>query len=104
MRSVEDFPKLIEQLDKRKDWNRASREVETLLDLFPSLKYSYSSQLPFAYKKGVVNVRHSVETGNVYVGDIARSHSIRLDPVDSPKEIKKYRLRIQRVTEATRIT
>ena len=99
MRSVEDFPKLIEQLDKRKDWNRVSREVETLLDLFPSLKYSYSSQLPAAYKKGIVDVCHSAENGNVFVGDIARSHSIRLDPVDSPKELKKYRLRIQRVID-----
>lgn len=51
MRSVEDFPKLIEQLDNRKDWNREKREIVNLLDLFPSLKYSYSSQLPSAYKK-----------------------------------------------------
>ena len=99
MRSIEDFPKLIEQLDKRKEWNRVSRKVETLLDLFPSLKYSYSSQLPGAYKKGIVDVRCSSETGKTYVGDIARSHSIRLDPVDSPKELKKYRLRIQRVID-----
>ena len=99
IRSIEDFPKLIKQLDKRKEWNRASREVKNLLDLFPSLKYSYSSQLPIAYKKGVVNVCYSVETGSSYVSDIARSHSIKLDPIDSPKELKKYRLRIQRIID-----
>lgn len=99
MRSIEEYPELVEQLDRRKDWNRENRKIENLLDLFPSLKYSYSSQLPKSYSKGVVDICRSEETGNTYVGDIARSHSIRLDPVDSPKELKKYRLRIQRVID-----
>lgn len=33
---------------------------------------------------------------SVRLGDICRSHSIWLDPVDSPKELYKWRLRVQK--------
>lgn len=99
MRFVDEFSSLFEKLDKRKDWNKSQRKVTSLLDLFPSLKYSYSSPLPKACRKGLVDIRSSVFNGKTYIGDMARSHSIRLDPVDSPKELKKYRLRIQRVID-----
>lgn len=99
LRSVKDYPELIKQLDDRKEWNKTRHVIETLLDVFTSLKFSHSTLHPKAYSKGIVDVRRSVETGNTFIADIERSHSIRLDPVDSPKELAKYRLRIQRIID-----
>lgn len=60
-----------------------SPEVPTAKDLF---RYDY------------VDVVASEKNGNVSVRleDICRSHSIWLDPVDAPKELYKWRLRIQK--------
>lgn len=141
---------LIDALDVRREWNRDQRIISTVLDLFPGLKYSYSSFLPVAHRKKTVNLlssfgdnnveffdgQHSVpsfqsqtetaiadnsqrqddtiersdrrksppsssqtETAKFFksrgrVEDIARSHNYRLDPVDAPKELFKYQLRI----------
>ena len=93
MRSVSE--ELIRRLEKRREWNR-DREITTVLDLFPSLKFSYSSKCG---KKFDDSVEIKVSGTNACVGDIARSHSIRLDPVDAPKELYKYRLRIQKIIE-----
>ena len=93
MRAV--TPELVARLDYRQEWNQW-RAVDSVLDLFPALKYSYSS-LRGRRMVGVVNV---LSNGNkTRVGDIARSHSIRLDPVEAPKELFKYRQRIQKIIE-----
>lgn len=86
--------KLILDLDLRRDWN-VRRGVSTLLDLFPSLKYSYSS-LCRRQVDGVVSVGGE---GNPRISRIARSHSIRLDPIDSTKELFKYRCRILKILD-----
>ena len=52
--------------------------------------------LPQAHRSGFVNLVVS-EKGKTRVADVARSHSIRFDPVDAPKELYKHRLRINRI-------
>lgn len=89
------LPELMEKLDLRREWN-LERSVKTVLDLYPSVKYSYSS---LRGKRMGETVDIVGGGGKVRVADIARSHSIRLDPVDSPKELFKYRQRIQRIIE-----
>lgn len=84
---------LAERLDLRRDWNH-HRKVTTVLDCFPALKYSYSS-LRGKKLDGAVSILSDGQSARI--DDIARSHSIRLDPVDSPKELYKYRQRIQRI-------
>ena len=153
LRSVEDFDELL-GLDWRRTWNQENpnREIRTLLDLFPSLKFAHESMLPLTArlrKRGIdpksidwrhspwhcnavcnsardkdslfydvaqvierpeiptakdlfrydyVDVVASEKNGNtsVRLDDICRSHSIWLDPVDAPKELYKWRLRIQK--------
>ncbi len=94
MRSIDDLPEEErKRLDQRYFWNKGLRFVKTLLDYFTALKYSYSSLLPYAHRTGNVDLVVS-DKGKARVSDIARSHSIWLDPVDAPKELYKYRLRI----------
>ena len=89
MRTV--TPELIEKLDLRREWN-LSRPVDTVLDL----KFSHSSLCGKKFDSTVDVVSNGK---SVHIKDIALSHSIRLDPVDSPKELYKYRLRIQKIIE-----
>ncbi len=91
MRTV--TPELASRLELRRDWN-LHRKVTTVLDCFPSLKHSYSS-LRGKKLDGAVSILSNGQSARV--DEIARSHSIRLDPVDSPKELYKYRQRIQRI-------
>ena len=108
MRTYEDLPERIrEKTDQRRDWNKKNRSTSNLLEqYFPSLQFSYSTPLPVAYRKGSVDLVVS-EKGDgkgdkklkAHVADIARSHSIWLDPVDAPKELYKYKLRINRVID-----
>ena len=94
MRSIDDLPEAErERLDQRYSWNKEQRPAKNLLDYFTALKYSYSSLLPYAHCVGNVDLVVS-DKGKARVPDIARSHSIWLDPVDAPKELYKYRLRI----------
>lgn len=148
----------LSEFDWRRDWNQERYDIETLLDLFPSLKYSQEAMLPLSarlrrrglnfgdvdwggspwsrmYLRDVafterrlsgslfesfyrprlvecpdvagardlfvcdyVDVVASKKHGHVSVrfDDICRSHSIWLDPVDAPKELYRWRLRIQR--------
>lgn len=86
---------LIQKLDYRKDWN-LHREINSLLDLFPSVKFSYSS---LRGKKFDGSVKILSNGKNARIDDIARSHNIRLDPVEAPKELFKYRQRIQKIIE-----
>ena len=94
-RSTENLsPEQRERLDKRRDWNKW-RETDTLLDYFTSFKHSYSSALPSTcYGGGNIKLLRSTK-GKGRVGGVTRSHSIWLDPVDAPKELFKYRVRIQ---------
>ena len=94
---------LEESLDRRRSWTRDRYSVQTLLDLFPSLKYAHSSLLPESVssfcRDGSVSVRvFSSKSGSsrrACIDDVARSHSIRFDPVDSSRELYRYRLRVQ---------
>ena len=88
-------PELIQKLDYRKEWN-VGRGIESVLDLFPSVKYSYSS---LRGKKFTDSVKILSNGSKARIDDIARSHSIRLDPVEAPKELFKYRQRIQKMIE-----
>ena len=100
MCSVDDLaPEVLERLEQRKDWNKLRYAVQTVLDLFPSLKYSYSSSLPSTCK-GINDIQLVIsDKGKVRIANIARSHSIWLDPIDSPKELFKYRLRINKIID-----
>ena len=97
MRTVEDWSKFSRKLDRRREWNQW-RPTDTLLDYFTSVKYSHSSLLPEAHRKGFTSINVN-ENGKVRVAKIARSHSIRLDPVDAPKELYKHRLRIDLILD-----
>ena len=83
-----------------------------LLEYFSALKYSYSAPLPakvIAKNRGENLDGRFIQTDyldlclpcggaskRARVSDLVRSRSIRLDPVDSPKQIFLYRLRIRR--------
>ena len=87
---------LIKKLERRRDWNIDNRPIESNLDLFTSVKYSYSSALPC--NKGRVDLVVS-KNGSVRFSGVARSRNIRLDPVDAKKISYKRRLEIQRALQ-----
>ena len=95
MRTYEDLPERIRhKVDQRRDWNKQYRPTTNILEqFFPSLQFSYSTPLPMAYRRGAVDLVVSEKSDGKevkgYVSDIARSHSIWLDPVDAPKELYK---------------
>ena len=151
--SIDDFESLL-GLDWRRTWNKENpnRPVETLLDLFPSLKFAHECLLPLTArlrKRGIdpssvnwkdspwgrralrhvsqeknslffdaakvishpdvptsgdlffeeyIDVLAAEKNGNtsVRLDDVCRSNSIWLDPVDAPKELYKWRLRVQK--------
>lgn len=92
---------------KHSDWRDKSFP---LLDYFAGLKYSYSAPLPvrvISRRRGDDVVSGRVDyfdlsfnpdgkSKKARVSDLVRSRSIRLDPVDSPKQMFLYRLRIRR--------
>lgn len=89
-------------------------KIETVLDCFPSLKYSYSAPLP----PRVVMRNHGISDGygcfcdhvrfldvccapdgsskKARCSDLSRSSNIRLDPMDAPRQLFIYRCRIRR--------
>ena len=149
--SIDDFESLL-GLDWRRTWNKEQRVVETLLDLFPSLKFAHECLLPLTArlrKRGIdpssvnwkdspwgrralrhvsqeknslffdaakvishpdvptsgdlffeeyIDVLAAEKNGNtsVRLDDVCLSNSIWLDPVDAPKELYKWRLRVQK--------
>lgn len=154
LRTVEDFDELL-GLDWRRVWNKENpnRPIETMLDLFVSLKFAHEVMLPLTarlrkhgidpksvdwrnspwYYQSLCNsarekdslffdsAQHAVKApriptakdlfceeyvdivasekdGNetIRMEDVCRSHSIWLDPIDAPKELYKWRLRIQK--------
>lgn len=88
---------MIEKLERRRLWNRAARPIESNLDLFPSVKYSYSSVLPIGSGNVSVSVSERGKRGARarFVG-VACSNNMRLDPVDASRVAYKRRLEIVR--------
>ncbi len=94
----------------------AKNKIETVLDCFPSVKYSYSSSLP----PKVVMRNHGIpeefygrckpnevryfdvccapdgSSKKARMSDVSRSANIRLDPMDAPRQLFIYRCRIRR--------
>lgn len=87
---------LIERLERRRDWNIASRPIENNLDLFTGVKYSYSSAMPS--NKGQVDLVVS-SNGRARFAGVAHSNNMRLDPVDAQKISYKRRKEIQRAIQ-----
>ena len=80
-------------LERRKEWNIARLPViENNLDLFPAVKYSYSSRRP---GKNEISLVVS-DGGNVRFDGVVRSCNMRLDPVDAVRIAYKKRKEIQR--------
>lgn len=87
-----------------------SVRARSVLDLFPALKHSYSSPLPgrvVSAKRGFSLDSRPVSfldfccdadgsSKKARFHDLSRSGSIRLDPVDSARQLFLYRRRIQR--------
>lgn len=63
---------LIKKLERRRDWNIASRSIENNLDLFAAVKYSYSSAMPC--NKGQVDLVVS-ENGKARFAGVAHSNN-----------------------------
>ena len=83
-------------LERRKDWNIARLPViENNLDLFPAVKYSYSSRRPDKHEISLV----VSDGGNVRFDGLVRSCNMRLDPVDAPRIAYQKRKDIQRALQ-----
>ena len=83
-------------LERRKEWNIARLPViENNLDLFPAVKYSYSSRRP---GKNEISLVVS-DGGNVRFDGVVRSCNMRLDPVDAVRIAYKKRKEIQRALQ-----
>ena len=94
----------------------AKNKIETVLDCFPSVKYSYSSSLPpkvvmrnhgipedFYGRRKPNEVRYfdvccapDGSSKKARMSDVSRSANIRLDPMDAPRQLFIYRCRIRR--------
>ena len=86
---------LVFRLERRREWN-SCRFIKNNLDLFPSVKFSYSSINPCFFKnKNFINLV-ATEGGGARFFGIARSFNMRLDPVDAQKVSYRRRLEIQR--------
>lgn len=83
-------------LERRKEWNIARLPViENNLDLFPAVKYSYSSRRP---GKDDISLVVS-DGGNVRFDGVVRSCNMRLDPVDAVRIAYIKRKEIQRALQ-----
>ena len=105
----------LSECDKPKLYG-AKNKIVTVLDCFPSLKYSYSSSLPprvvmknhgipedFYGRRGPGDVQYfdvccapDGSSKKARMSDVSRSANIRLDPMDSPRQLFIYRCRIRR--------
>ena len=94
MRRADD--EIAARLERRKKWNIARLPViQNNLDLFPAVKYSYSSRRP---DKHEINLVVS-DGGKVRFDGLVRSDNMRLDPVDAPRIAYKKRKEIQRALQ-----
>ena len=83
-------------LERRKEWNIARLPViENNLDLFPAVKYSYSSRRPDKHEISII----VSEGGKVRFDGLVRSCNMRLDPVDAPRIAYNKRKEIQRALQ-----
>lgn len=83
-------------LERRKEWNIARLPViENNLDLFPAVKYSYSSRRPDKHEISLV----VSDGGSVRFDGVVRSCNMRLDPVDAPRIAYNKRKEIQRALQ-----
>lgn len=87
---------IVKRLERRRDWNIASRPIENNLDVFPSVKFSQSSALPC--NKGRIDLVVS-SSGKARFSGVAHSNNMRLDPVDAPKVAYKRQKEIQRALQ-----
>ena len=87
---------LIDKLERRRDWNIASRPIEANLDLFAAFKFSNSSAMPC--NKGQIDLVIS-SSGKARFAGVAHSHNMRLDPVDAPRVAYRRRREIQRALQ-----
>ena len=84
---------VIKRLERRKKWNIDRLPISsTNLDLFPAVKYSYSSRRPDKYEISII----VSEGGRVRFDGLVRSCNMRLDPVDAPRIAYEKRKDIQR--------
>ena len=65
------------------------------LDLFPAVKYSYSSRSSDKHEISLV----VSDGGKVRFDGLVRSNNMRLDPVDAPRIAYKKRKEIQRALQ-----
>lgn len=90
------YAEVAKLLERRKEWNIARLPViENNLDLFPAVKYSYSSRRP---GKNEISLVVS-DGGNVRFDGVVRSCNMRLDPVDAVRIAYKKRKEIQRALQ-----
>ena len=86
-------PEVIKRLERRRKWNIDKLPIiSTNLDLFPAVKYSYSSRRPDKYEISII----VSEGGKVRFDGLVRSCNMRLDPVDAPRIAYEKRKDIQR--------
>ena len=94
MRRADD--EVAKRLERRKEWNIARLPViQNNLDLFPAVKYSYSSRRPDKREISLV----ISDGGKVRFDGLVRSDNMRLDPVDAPRIAYKKRKEIQRALQ-----
>ena len=87
---------VVKLLERRKEWNIARLPViESNLDLFPAVKYSYSSRRPGKHEISLV----VSDGGTVRFDGVVRSCNMRLDPVDAVRIAYKKRKEIQRALQ-----
>ena len=94
MRRADD--EVIKRLERRRKWNIVKLPViQNNLDLFPAVKYSYSSRRPDKHEIILV----VSDGGKVRFDGLVRSDNMRLDPVDAPRIAYKKRKEIQRALQ-----
>ena len=90
------YDEVANRLERRREWNIAKLPViRSNLDLFPAVKYSYSSRRPDKEEISLV----VSDGGKVRFDGVVRSNNMRLDPVDAQKISYKRRLEIQRALQ-----
>lgn len=90
------YEEVAKRLERRREWNIARLPViENNLDLFPAVKYSYSSRRPSEHEISLV----VSDGGTVRFDGVVRSCNMRLDPVDAVRIAYKKRKEIQRALQ-----
>ena len=86
------YKEVAKRIERRREWNIAKLSViRSNLDLFPAVKYSYSSRRPDKEEISLV-VSDGVK---VRFDGVVRSNNVRRDSVDAPGIAYKKRREIQ---------